>query len=50
MQQRIVRPYHLDIALEQRVVSDIEPYQRGIQEDVRLSDVAPEQVRRVSWL
>ena len=43
-------PYHLQIAHEDIVVSNIEPNQRRIQPDISFSDVVPKQVRRMTRL
>lgn len=50
MQSRIVHPYHLDIALEQRVIRDIKSDQRRIQPYVSLRNMLAKQVRLMSRL
>lgn len=50
MYPRIIMPDHTYIALEQRIVSRIEPDQRRIQPDIRVCNVLAEQVWRMSRL
>ena len=45
MQPRVVVPDHLQVALEQRMIGDVEAGQGGVEPDVGLGDVVAEQVR-----
>ncbi len=50
MQQRIVHPDHLHIALEQRVVRDIEPNEGGVKADISFGNVLSKEVRLMTRL